>query len=134
LTRLAVDGAGLLITPSRRTPPAVVDRLAGLVTGLGGWVWPGVGENPYPAVLGLAEATVVTADSVNMACEAAVTGRPVFVSPVDRLDPKLARFHADMEAAGVTRPFDGVLAQWTYPPLREADRVAQGLAAALLGA
>jgi len=46
LARLAVDGAGLMITPSRRTPRAVVDRLADIVGGLGGWVWGGVIISP----------------------------------------------------------------------------------------
>ena len=128
LTRLAVDGAGLMVTPSRRTPRAVVDAVADAVGGLGAWIWPGVGDNPYPAVLGLADAVVVTADSVSMACEAAATGKPLFVSPVDRLSGRLAQFHAALSAQGIARPFDGQLARWRYPPLREADRVAGLLA------
>jgi len=131
LTRLAVDGAGLMITPSRRTPRAVADRLADIVGACGGWVWGGVGDNPYPGILGLADAVVVTQDSVNMASEAAATGKPVFVSPVDRVDAKVARFHADLAAYGATRPFDGALTSWRYPPLREAERAADRVAALL---
>lgn len=134
LTRLAVEGCGLMVTPSRRTPPALVERLAGVLGGLGGWLWPGVGDNPYPGVLALADAVVVTADSVNMACEAAVTGRPVFVSAVDGLPRKRQAFQAALAGAGVARPLeaaldeDGRLARWSYPPLAEAERVAEGLA------
>jgi mitochondrial fission protein ELM1 len=131
LTRLAVDGAGLMITPSRRTPKAVTNRLADALSGLGGWLWAGVGDNPYPGILGLADATVVTADSVNMASEAAATGRPVFVSPVDRLSAKHRRFHASLIEAGIARPFAGELATWSYAPLREAERAADGLASLL---
>jgi mitochondrial fission protein ELM1 len=131
LTRLAVDGAGLMITPSRRTPRAVVERLADVLSGLGGWLWGGVGDNPYPGVLALADATVVTADSVNMASEAAATGRPVFVSPVDRLEAKHRRFHAALQEAGISRPFAGELDDWRYPPLREAERAADALAGLL---
>jgi mitochondrial fission protein ELM1 len=131
LTRLAVDGAGLMITPSRRTPPAVVERLADVLTGLGGWIWGGKGENPYPAILGLAEAIVVTEDSVSMASEAASTGKPVFIAPVERKDAKVARFHHALHEAGITRRFGGTLARWTYPPLREAERAAERLAALL---
>jgi mitochondrial fission protein ELM1 len=128
LGRLAIDGAGVMVTPSRRTPRAVTDRLAEALTSLGGWVWSGRGDNPYPGILGLADAIVVTADSVNMASEAASTGKPVFVAAVDRLDPKLARFHGDLAAWGAARPFEGALAAWRYPPLREAERVAEKLA------
>jgi mitochondrial fission protein ELM1 len=131
LTRLAVDGAGLMITPSRRTPRAVVERLADALSSVGGWIWSGVGDNPYPGILGLADATIVTADSVNMASEAAATGRPVFVSPVDRLAAKHRRFHADLERAGIARPLTGEMAEWSYPPLREAELVADALAGLL---
>lgn len=131
LTRLAVDGAGLMITPSRRTPRGVTDRLADALGGLGGWIFGGVGDNPYPGILGLADAVVVTADSVNMASEAAATGKPVFVSAVDRLDAKHRRFHQALAQAGVSRPFEGRLETWDYTPLHEAERIADGLAALL---
>lgn len=131
LTRLAVEGAGLMVTPSRRTPKAAVDRLADTLTGVGGWVWGGVGENPYPAILGLADAIVVTEDSVNMASEAAATGKPVFVAAVDRVDGKIRAFHEALRAHGASRPFTGELAHWSYAPLREADRVADRAAALL---
>jgi mitochondrial fission protein ELM1 len=131
LARLAVEGAGLMVTPSRRTPKAAVDRLADTLTGVGGWVWSGRGDNPYPAILGLADAVVVTEDSVNMASEAAATGKPVFVAAVDRVDPKLRAFHDALRAHGASRPFRGELAAWRYEPLREAERVADRAAALL---
>ena len=125
LTHLAIDGAGLMVTPSRRTPKAVTDRLADTIAGVGGWMWGGVGDNPYPGILGLADAVLVTADSVNMASEAAWTGKPVMVLQVDRLGGKLARFHDSMAEYGAARPFAGHLELWTYTPLRETDRVAE---------
>jgi mitochondrial fission protein ELM1 len=128
LTHLAIDGAGLMVTPSRRTPPAVADRLADTIAGVGGWMWGGVGENPYPGILGLADAVLVTADSVNMASEAAWTGKPVLVLPVDRLSGKLARFHDSLAEHGASRPFAGTLEFWRYPPLRETDRIAERVA------
>jgi mitochondrial fission protein ELM1 len=131
LTRLAVEGAGLMVTPSRRTPKAAVDRLADTLSGVGGWVWAGVGENPYPAILGLADAIVVTEDSVNMASEAAATGKPVFVAAVDRVDAKIRAFHEALRAHGASRPFTGEMAVWSYAPLRETERVADRAAALL---
>jgi mitochondrial fission protein ELM1 len=131
LTHLAIDGAGLMVTPSRRTPQAVTDRLADTIASVGGWMWGGVGDNPYPGILGLADAVLVTADSVNMASEAAWTGKPVMVLPVDRLAGKLSRFHDSMATYGAARPFAGHLELWDYPPLRETDRVADRVAALL---
>ncbi|PIP95761.1 MAG: nucleoside-diphosphate sugar epimerase, partial [Rhodobacterales bacterium CG18_big_fil_WC_8_21_14_2_50_71_9] len=43
----------------------------------------------------------------------------------------VARFHADLAAYGATRPFDGALTSWRYPPLREAERAAERVAALL---
>ena len=42
-------------------------------------LWDGTGDNPYFAFLALADAIVVTEDSVNMVTEAAGTGKPVYV-------------------------------------------------------
>ena len=36
--------------------------------------------NPYPGILGVADAIIVTSDSVNMASEAAITGKPVLIA------------------------------------------------------
>ncbi len=114
---------GLMITTSRRTPRALSDELARQFS-TRHLVWTGEGDNPYPAILGLADYALVTADSVNMASEAASTGKPVFVFPVPGLAPKMKRFHADLAACGASRPYDGVIEPWTYTPLAEADRAA----------
>ena len=92
--------------------------------GARGFIWDGQGANPYPGLLGHADAVLVTEDSVNMASEAATTGLPVHVYPLRGRSPKIARFHASLEARGASRRFDGTIGRWSYPPLAEADRVA----------
>ncbi|NIV88419.1 MAG: hypothetical protein GWN35_16725, partial [Actinobacteria bacterium] len=47
----------------------------------------GTGANPYPAILGLAAAAIVTGDSVNMASEAATAGLPLHVFRLSRTSP-----------------------------------------------
>lgn len=131
LRRLAEAGWGIMATPSRRTPPAVRDRLARAVPEA--FVWDGEGENPYPAVLGLADAVLVTGDSVNMASEAAASGAPVHLFAVGRVAPKLAQFHRTLIEHGAGRPFEGRLEDWSYTPLAEADRVAAIVEERLLG-
>ena len=76
---LAETGASLMITASRRTPAALRHALEALAARHGGFFWDGTGENPYVALLALADAIVVTADSFNMIGEAAATGVPVLV-------------------------------------------------------
>ena len=126
LAALARDrGFGLLVTPSRRTDPAGLAIVERALEGLPAEVWDGRGDNPYFAYLGLADAFVVTSDSVNMTCEAASTGKPVHVAALAGGSAKFRRFHRALQDAGITRPFDGEIEAWRYPPLRETARVAE---------
>jgi mitochondrial fission protein ELM1 len=75
-------------------------------------------------LLGLAEAVVVTEDSVNMLSEAATSGLPLHIFRLSRTSPKIAAFCADLIARGAARPFEGRIQQWRYTPLGEADRIA----------
>ena len=125
LVRLAKQqGAGLLVTPSRRTGPENTAILREALAGLPAEIWDGSGDNPYLGYLALADAFVITADSVNMTCEAAFTGKPIHIAEVAGGTAKFGRFHAAMRAAGVTRPFDGTLESWSYAPLNETAEVA----------
>ncbi len=125
LVRMARDrGAGLLVTPSRRTGPENLAILREALAGLPAEIWDGSGDNPYLGYLALADAFVITADSVNMTCEAAFTGKPIHIAEVAGGTAKFARFHATMRAAGITRPFDGGLESWSYPPMNETAEVA----------
>ena len=118
------EGAGLLVSPSRRTGAKALDALSGPLDGVPARIWDGQGENPYFGFLALADALVVTADSVNMVCEAATTGKPVYVVDLDGGSRKFRRFHETLRADGITRPFDGRLETWTYPPLRDTQDAA----------
>ena len=118
------EPVGLIVTPSRRTGVEQVALLRRALGGLPAEVWDGRGDNPYRAMLALSDSFVVTSDSVNMACEAAFTGKPIHVAPVEGGTEKFARFHRAMAEAGITRPLDAPLEPWTYPPLRETERVA----------
>src|SRR6185295_20422041 len=72
--------------------------------------------NPYFAMLGAADHIFVTADSVNMATEAAATGKPIHVLDVDGHGGKLDRFHQSLARRGCALPFSGRLETWNYPP------------------
>ncbi|MGE3529471.1 MAG: mitochondrial fission ELM1 family protein [Methyloceanibacter sp.] len=125
------NGASLLVTPSRRTRPDSLASLAAAVKDVPHLVWDGSGDNPYFAFLGLADAIVVTEDSVNMVTEAAGTGKPVYVQALPGRSTRLARFHRLMRERGATRPFEGRLESWTYAPINDTERVAGAIRRAL---
>ncbi len=118
------EGAGLLVTASRRTDPGTIALLRAALMGCAAEIWDGEGENPYFGYLGLADAFVVTGDSVNMVCEAATTGKPVYVVELAGGSAKFTRFHQALRQAGATRPFAGRLEHWSYPPLRDTETAA----------
>jgi hypothetical protein len=118
------EGAGLLVTASRRTGPGTLALLRAALNGCAAEIWDGAGDNPYLGYLGLADAFVVTGDSVNMVCEAATTGKPVHVVELAGGSAKFARFHQALRRAGATRPFAGRLEHWSYQPLRDTETAA----------
>jgi uncharacterized protein len=107
-------GGSVVVTPSRRTGAAALALLRQRLGGLPGEIWDGTGDNPYYAYLAVADFLLVTADSVSMVSEAAATGKPVHIVELDGGDGKFARFHAEMRAAGIARPFAGRLESWSY--------------------
>jgi mitochondrial fission protein ELM1 len=94
LTATAAEGS-LYVSTSRRTPPAVVDALIGALPAaarLFRWS-PEAADNPYLALLGLADRFVVTGDSASMLVEVARLAKPlaVFELPVERRQRFIAR-------------------------------------------
>lgn len=114
LVALARKGAGLMVTPSRRTGPAVEQAVRQALAGFPAAMWDGAGENPYFGYLGLADHVLATEDSVSMITEASATGRPVHILALEGGGGKFARFHRSMREWGVTRPFTGRLDSWIY--------------------
>ena len=123
-----------MVTASRRTPPASITALRAALAAVPHRFFDpadgAAGPNPYLGFLALAEAIIVTDDSVSMASDAASTGKPLFVAPLPGGAPKLARFHASLAAAGMSRPLGQGWATWTYPPLRDAEAAAAAVAKA----
>lgn len=129
---LRETGGAAVVTPSRRTGEAGVALLRERLAGLPASIWDMTGENPYYAYLALADAFLVTPDSVSMISEAAATGKPVHIIELDGGDAKFARFHQAMQQAGITRPFAGRIENWTYEPLDDTARAGAALRALVL--
>jgi len=126
------SGGAAVVTPSRRTGEAGIALLRERLAGLPATIWDMRGDNPYYAFLAVADAFLVTADSVSMVSEAAMTGRPVHIVDLDGGDAKFARFHRAMRDAGITRPFAGRIESWRYAPLDDTARAGAALRALVL--
>lgn len=118
----ANHGVGLAITASRRTGAANLQHIKQRLTGLPCDIWDETGDNPYFGMLGLADAIVVTSDSVNMVSEACATGKPVYVFPLEGGAPKFNNFHQTLEERGLARPFTGEIGQWDSDPPDDMSR------------
>jgi mitochondrial fission protein ELM1 len=117
-------GAGIALTPSRRTAPDTVEAIRKALEGVGHFIWDGQGENPYLALLALADHIVVTGDSVSMVSEAASTGKPVYVANLEGYSKRLMLFHQQLLSEGVIRPFPADLEHWSYTPVNDTPMVA----------
>ncbi len=125
LAKLSRDnGAGLMVTTSFRTGAVNKSIIQNALEGLPAIIWAGTGDNPYFGLLGLADAIVVTPDSVNMVSEAATTSKPVYIAPLPGQSRKFDDFHNALMAEGVTRPFQGQLESWSYQPLEDTKLAA----------
>lgn len=129
------QGAALIVTLSRRTPPALAEAVQSVVSASGGYIWDGKGANPYLAMLALSDMIVVTADSVNMVSEACITGRPVLVfEPSTRRfgnAAKIKRFLQGLIDHGAVRLFQGGLESYAYEPLDSTPVIAQAIRQAM---
>ncbi len=122
-------GGSVLLTTSRRTGAEQEKALAAALPeprwlhlfGQGG-------DNPYFGFLALADAIVVTGDSVSMCCEACAAPAPVFLwAPTGWVAAKHARLHARLFQLGLARPLEGAqsLAAWPRPRLDAAGDIAR---------
>jgi len=120
-----------MITTSRRTPEKLAAGIKDAVRDTNALFWDGGENNPYPDFLAHADLFLITADSVSMTCEAAATGRPIFIFTPSGSGAKFDRFHKALAAHGVTRPPPSPgseIAAWIYKPLHSADVIASEIA------
>ncbi|CAI9097677.1 OLC1v1034146C1 [Oldenlandia corymbosa var. corymbosa] len=125
----------LRISFSRRTPKQISDlvqRVLGNIPKV--IIWNGEDPNPHMGHLALADAFVITADSISMLSEACSTGKPVYVIGAERCRWKFADFHKSLLHRGVVRPFTGkenISERWYYSPLKDTEEAADQVIAAL---
>jgi mitochondrial fission protein ELM1 len=116
-TMMASDQPGLVLTPSRRTAPAVRAALDATLTPLGAWVWDMEGENPYFGLLALADVIIATIDSISMVSEAVATNAPVLLAELPGGSRRIGAFLQGLRAEDRVRPFTGRLQTWPVQPI-----------------
>ena len=121
------DQVGLMLTPSRRTDPAVVQALRDRLSPLGAWVWDFQGENPYFGMLALADVIIVTEDSVSMVSEAVATAAPVLLAELPGSSRRIDAFHQALLDEGRIRRFAGRCEVWPTAPLNDTPLAAAEL-------
>lgn len=118
------DKVGVVVTPSRRTDPAVTDLFRSALVPSGGWVWDFIGENPYFGMLALADLIIVTQDSVSMISEAVATPAPVMFAPLPGHWKRQGLFLKPLIDEDRIRPFEGHFETWPVSPLNDTQAAA----------
>ncbi|KAG2262718.1 hypothetical protein Bca52824_069797 [Brassica carinata] len=118
----------LRISFSRRT------RRRELISNPKVYIWDGKEPNPHLGHLALADAFIITADSISMLSEACTTGKPVYVVGAEWCTWKFSEFQKTLRERGAVRPLTGkenMVEKWSYTPLNDnaeaAKRVIQDL-------
>jgi mitochondrial fission protein ELM1 len=118
------DKVGIVVTPSRRTDPAVVALIRQALVPVGGYVWDYSGDNPYFGMLALADMIIVTQESVSMISEASATAAPVMFAPLPGSSRRQGIFLRTMMDEGRIRPFEGHFSTWPVTPLNDTPAAA----------
>lgn len=117
----------LLITPSRRTGEGNISMLRNVfAANKRVYIYDFKEENPYCGMLALADAIIVTNDSVNMMSEAHATSKPIYILPLPgHTESKPARFAQALIRDGIARPLNNKLEKWNYPASDEMAQLAR---------
>jgi len=129
------SGAMLMIMASRRTPEGLVERVCAKLPPDAVMLPQEGAPNVSPGILGMAQAVIVSSDSVNMATEAAITGNPVMIAPwrpAPEANPsgesgRIRAFHDHMFAARHTVPLAGTIPNGPFARLDEMAAVTDDL-------
>ncbi len=99
-------GYGLMISPSRRTPSSVLNRLQETFSARH-FIWDGAGDNPYLDMIYAADAFIVTADSVSMISEMAALKQNLYIYQLpEKKKTRLSRFNQGIVSQGYAEFFD----------------------------
>ena len=128
-TAIAMHAPRILITPSHRTEPFVINELkAAFKDHPSVWIWDETGDNPYKAILSLSDHILVTADSVSMISESLFTGAPVHIFELSGTSRRHRIFLNHLQHDQLTHRIDDKIdfsVNRLLEPVDETARIAQ---------
>ena len=127
----AANNANLFLVASQRCPDTVLKYLQTALPPDHCTIATSEHPNPYPSILTMADAVIVTSDSVNMVSEAASTGKPVLIAYWREEIGRIAKFHQIMHDDNHTAPLTQLLPAGPFVPLDESDTIRQQISAHL---
>ena len=116
----------LVVIPSMRTPLSTI-HYAKEFFGENHTVIMNVDKKAYLSALAISENIIVTCDSSSMIYEAALTGKPIYISNIlpKKNDIRFQRFRNLFRDLNITRNLGEDVENWTYQSLDETNRVAK---------
>lgn len=118
------EHGSIMLTTSRRTgaigEKILLEHLGAIPHHAHCWGTPKESDNPYLGYLALADAIVVTADSISMCSEACATYKPVFIYQPLSLSSKHKRFVNTLIATGYAYPLEEGFVSELRKPLKHA--------------
>ncbi|MES2885809.1 MAG: ELM1/GtrOC1 family putative glycosyltransferase [Pseudomonadota bacterium] len=110
--RLNQASGSVLLVGSPRTPSACIEAIRPLLQ-VPHAIFPfGAGENPYPALRAEADRFLITGDSVQMAAELLVCGKPLQVFPLPEVPDALVRLTRAWRDAAARRSWLRPAFEW----------------------
>ena len=125
---IAAQGYSVMATPSRRTPPTLIEAVRRGLQAIDPkrvFLWDAAGDNPYGQMLAHADAILVTGDSVNMIGEAVSTGAPVYIFAPSGGGKRIDAFVAALEQRGAVRRFEGRIERFAYEAIDSSAEIAR---------
>ena len=114
----------VMVTPSRRTPDHLMATVAKALSGRPHWIWSGKGKNPYLAMLALADAIIVTADSHSMLSDVLATSVPVYIFEPDAYPDKLKHTIDQLVHQPFVHRLDSALETGARAPIDSTELIA----------
>ena len=117
------NGTSLALIPSQRTPSEFLNNFTKELQQIPHVITDPKDKNPYPGILGIADVIIVTSDSVNLASEAAITGKPILIADWQNETGRIGAFHEAMARAGHTMPLENSVPIKAFTPLDEMPAI-----------
>ena len=141
-SKMAISvGGTLLITSSPRSGDIGRIIIGSISAPKISFEWGDEGENPYTGYLSVADAIIVTGDSISMCSEACFSTKPVYIfAPSALTTEKHKKFHNELYSSGLAKPFIEYMKSetisplgWTHKPLNSSLEIAERLKKILFG-